>query len=93
MVKTANGLVRESGIYDIVGIIDSTKAGLDAGEYLDQKEEWHPIFTSLDEALSILPEKPRSVYLWYCSSARLFTGKLEPPKYYFPSDGSICILI
>jgi len=31
----ANGLVRHSEKYEIVGIIDSTKAGLDAGEYLD----------------------------------------------------------
>jgi len=33
--KVANGLVRYSELYKIVGIIDSTKAGLDAGEYLD----------------------------------------------------------
>lgn len=36
--KTANGLVRESGIYEIMGVIDSSKAGLDAGEVLDQKK-------------------------------------------------------
>src|SRR5690606_34027288 len=58
--KTANGLVRESGMYDIVGIIDSTKAGLDAGEFLDQKKNGIPIFKSLEEALSILSEKPET---------------------------------
>lgn len=58
--KTANGLVRESGMYDIVGIIDSTKAGLDAGEFLDQKKNGIPIFKSIEEALSILSEKPET---------------------------------
>jgi len=33
--KVTNGLVRYSGRYEIVGVIDSTKAGLDAGEHLD----------------------------------------------------------
>ena len=33
--KVANGLVRHSGKYDIVGVIDSAKAGQDAGEFLD----------------------------------------------------------
>lgn len=57
--KTANGLVRNSGKYNIVGIIDSTKAGLDAGEYLDQKKNGIPIFKDLDEALSKASGKPK----------------------------------
>ena len=32
--KVANGLVRHSEKFKIVGIIDSTKAGLDAGAHL-----------------------------------------------------------
>lgn len=32
--KTANGLVRSSRKFEIVGVIDSKKAGLDAGECL-----------------------------------------------------------
>lgn len=56
--KTANGLVRESGIYNILGIIDSSKAGYDAGEYLDQKKNGIPIFKDLDEALEKSSAKP-----------------------------------
>ena len=35
--KTANGLVRYSEKYKILSVIDSTKAGLDAGTVLDEK--------------------------------------------------------
>ncbi|RLL48377.1 DUF1611 domain-containing protein [Oceanobacillus piezotolerans] len=56
--KTANGLVREPGKYNIVGIIDSTKAGLDAGEYLDSKKSGIPVFKNLDEALRKAANRP-----------------------------------
>jgi uncharacterized NAD-dependent epimerase/dehydratase family protein len=57
--KVANGLVRHSEKYNVIGIIDSTKSGLDAGEYLDGKKTGIPIFSNIDDAineLSILPE-------------------------------------
>ena len=41
--KVTNGLVRYSGRYEIVGVIDSTKAGLDAGEHLDGIKKGIPI--------------------------------------------------
>jgi len=56
--KVANGLVRYSKIYRIVGIIDSTKAGLDAGEYLDGIKKGIPIFRSIDDALENLSYVP-----------------------------------
>lgn len=56
--KTANGLIRSSGKYKIAGVIDSTKAGMDAGKYLDGKENGIPIFKNLAHALKNLPEKP-----------------------------------
>ncbi len=56
--KVANGLVRHSEKYEIVGIIDSTKKGLDAGEYLDNKKNQIPIFKDLDEAIQLLSEVP-----------------------------------
>jgi len=52
--KVANGLVRYSERFKIVGIIDSTKAGLDAGEYLDGIKKGIPIFRSIDDALDNL---------------------------------------
>jgi uncharacterized NAD-dependent epimerase/dehydratase family protein len=56
--KTAAGLVRHSEIYDIVGVIDSSLAGKDAGEELGEKRNHIPIFANLAEALSKLSEVP-----------------------------------
>ncbi|NQT24560.1 DUF1611 domain-containing protein [candidate division KSB1 bacterium] len=49
--KVANGLARQSEKYDILGIIDSSKAGLDAGEYLDGIKNGILVFRSMDEAI------------------------------------------
>jgi uncharacterized NAD-dependent epimerase/dehydratase family protein len=57
--KVANGLARHSEKYDILGVIDSTKAGLDTGEYLDGIKNEIPVFASLKDAiekLSFVPE-------------------------------------
>lgn len=56
--KTANGLVRNSKKYDIAGVIDSTKSGLDAGEQLDGKRNGIPVFASLHGAIAGLSETP-----------------------------------
>ena len=56
--KTANGLVRYSKRYAIVGVLDSTKAGRDAGEVLDGRPAGTPIFRDLKDALARLPRKP-----------------------------------
>ncbi len=58
--KVANGLARYSEKYDIVGIIDSTKAGLDAGEYLDGIKNHIPIFKSIEAALNTLKDAPEN---------------------------------
>ena len=49
--KVANGLARCSEKYEIVGIIDSTKAGLDAGKYLDGINNKIPIFRNINDAI------------------------------------------
>jgi len=51
--KTANGLVRHSERYEIVAIIDSEHAGLDAGKVLDGVDNGIPICADLDEATAI----------------------------------------
>ncbi|WP_204141174.1 DUF1611 domain-containing protein [Halomicronema sp. CCY15110] len=56
--KTAAGLVRHSEIYALVGVIDSSLAGQDAGEALGDKKNNIPIFATLDEALNNLAEIP-----------------------------------
>ena len=57
--KVANGLIRYSERYKIVGIIDSTKAGLDAGKCLDGIKNGIPIFSSIDDALEKLNYIPK----------------------------------
>jgi len=54
--KTAHGLVRYSDLYEIVAVIDSTLAGRDAGDILDQKRAGIPIVASLAEGLAVRPE-------------------------------------
>lgn len=57
--KVANGLVRQSDRYNIVGVIDSSKAGQDAGECLDGIRNEIPIFKNIENALNILDRVPR----------------------------------
>lgn len=56
--KTANGLIRSSRKYQILGVIDSTKVGMDTGEILEGKKNGIPVFENLDHALEILPSIP-----------------------------------
>lgn len=57
--KIANGLVRHSEKYDIVGVIDSSKVGMDTGEYLDGIKNGIPIFHDLDDAIERLEYLPK----------------------------------
>ncbi len=50
--KTANGLIRHSEKYKILSVIDSEKAGLDAGVVLDNKPNAVPICRDLNDALA-----------------------------------------
>lgn len=49
--KTANGLVRHSERYEILSVIDSTRAGVDAGVFLDGVPNGLPVLASLEEAI------------------------------------------
>ncbi|MCF6282424.1 MAG: DUF1611 domain-containing protein [Candidatus Polarisedimenticolaceae bacterium] len=50
--KTANGLVRHSEKYKILSVIDSEKAGLDAGSVLDDRPNAIPICRDFEDALA-----------------------------------------
>lgn len=56
--KVTNGLVRHSEKYEILGVLDSTKAGLDAGEYLDGTQNGIPVFQDLNHAVEKLDMVP-----------------------------------
>ena len=60
--KTANGLVRFSQKYRITAVVDSEKAGQDAGEVLDGKANGIPICRNLAEAL-LLQESPSQNFI------------------------------
>jgi len=49
--KTANGLVRASHRFQIEGVIDSDRAGQDAGTVLDGQANGIPIYRDLNQAL------------------------------------------
>nr|MDQ3013082.1 DUF1611 domain-containing protein [Acidobacteriota bacterium] len=57
--KTANGLVRYTARYEVVGVIDSTRAADDAGEVLDGKPNGVPIFASVGEAIERASTRPQ----------------------------------
>lgn len=57
--KVANGLVRHSEKYEIAGVTDSTKAGLDAGEYLDGVKNGIPVFRDIEDAIENLDCIPK----------------------------------
>ncbi len=56
--KTANGLVRNSERYKILSVIDSEKAGLDAGSILDQKANGIPVCRDLAASLNMADGRP-----------------------------------
>ncbi|SFC59208.1 Uncharacterized conserved protein, NAD-dependent epimerase/dehydratase family [Parapedobacter composti] len=53
--KTAHGLIRESGRYRIVGVVDHQHAGSDAGEVLDGRSRGIPVVSNMEEALLMAP--------------------------------------
>ncbi|NLA34869.1 MAG: DUF1611 domain-containing protein [Actinobacteria bacterium] len=72
--KTANGLVRSSETYEILSIIDSTKAGLDSGMVLDGVANNIPIHADLDAVLANTDRAP-DAFIYGVAPA---TGLLEP---------------
>ena len=74
--KTANGLVRHSEKYEILSVIDSAQAGLDAGEVLDDTRKGIPICATLDEAITRADRLPDFLIFGMAPS----TGMLSRPE-------------
>ena len=74
--KTANGLIRTSGKYEIVGVIDSTKAGMDSGEFLEGANNGIPIFESMENALQKLKQVPNQ-FIYGIAPADAFLKETE----------------
>jgi hypothetical protein len=75
--KTANGLVRHTDRYNVVGVIDSTLAGRDAGEVLDGEPNGIPIYRSLDEALSSVADRPSYLVIAWSKFGMAFVELTE----------------
>jgi uncharacterized NAD-dependent epimerase/dehydratase family protein len=58
--KTAHGLVRGTDRFEVVGIVDASSAGRDAGELLDGRRRDIPIFASLAEGLERARPRPEA---------------------------------
>ncbi len=56
--KTANGLVRHSEKYEILAVIDSKKAGLDAGTVLGEQPNAIPVCRDLADAMNRIGKVP-----------------------------------
>jgi uncharacterized NAD-dependent epimerase/dehydratase family protein len=74
--KVANGLARHSEKYKILGIIDSTKAGLDAGEYLDGKKNGIPVFPNMEKAIESLGHVPK-YFIYGIAPLASFLDKIQ----------------
>jgi len=72
--KTANGLVRHSEKYEIRAVIDSTKVGLDAGEYLDGRPNGIPICDDLAAVVARFGRAPR----FFILGVAPLSGMLSP---------------
>lgn len=72
--KTANGLVRYSERFEIIGIIDSSKAGMMAHEIVEGTKDGIPIFGSLGDALSNLRKHPNNLIIGVATIG----GRLPP---------------
>ena len=82
--KTANGLVRLTERYLIVGVLDSRYAGRDAGEVLDGTPKGIPVFSGLESALERLPEKPDYIVLGLAPD-----GGMLPPEHREPLKAAL----
>jgi uncharacterized NAD-dependent epimerase/dehydratase family protein len=74
--KTANGLVRYSQKYDILSVIDSCKAGQDAGMVLDGTPNAIPICRDLAAALTLAGGVP-DYFIYGMAPA---SGRLSPQE-------------
>ncbi len=74
--KTANGLVRQSERFEIVGVIDSNKAGKMAHEVVEGAKRGIPVFRNLNDALSKLEKIPDNLIVGVATIG----GRL-PPKF------------
>ncbi|MEM0343548.1 MAG: DUF1611 domain-containing protein [Thermoplasmata archaeon] len=76
--KTAHGLVRHSLRFKILGVIDSTRAGMDAGELLDGRKNGILIYRSVGDAVRNLPRKPDYLIIGVATVGGMLPKEFRP---------------
>jgi uncharacterized NAD-dependent epimerase/dehydratase family protein len=76
--KTANGLVRHSERFEILGILDSTKAGKMAHEVVEGAKDGIPVFRDLAEALKNLNENPDNLIIGVATIGGKLPSEFRP---------------
>ena len=75
--KTAHGLVRGSRRFRVVGVVDPSCAGADAGELLDGHKRSIPIFASLAEAAAQATPRPRACVIGVATEGGVLPKELR----------------
>jgi uncharacterized NAD-dependent epimerase/dehydratase family protein len=73
--KTSHGLVRSSARFEVLGVIDPTCAGADAGELLDGRRRGIPVLASVADALAATSPRPT-----HCVVGVATAGGVLPPE-------------
>jgi uncharacterized NAD-dependent epimerase/dehydratase family protein len=76
--KTANGLVRYSERFEILGVIDSQKAGKMAHEVVEGAKDGIPVFRNLGEALSKSDRKPDNLIIGVATIGGRLPSEFRP---------------
>ncbi len=76
--KTARGLVRYSKKYRIIGVIDSSQAGKDAGEVVDGVRRNIPIYSSLTDALGPGTQLPQYIIIGVATVGGMLPKDFRP---------------
>ncbi len=75
--KTAHGLLRGSGRFEVVGIIDAAHAGQDAADVVPHAPRGVQVFASLEEALQTCTEPPGYLIIGIATKGGTLPGHLR----------------
>jgi len=90
--KTANGLVRYSNRYNIFGIIDSTLAGKDAGDILDDAPNGIPIYKDIQECLEKNKENNINTFIYGMAPLSGLFSKQDEQIMFFAMENKLDIV-
>ncbi|MGB3565047.1 MAG: DUF1611 domain-containing protein [Thermoanaerobaculia bacterium] len=75
--KVAHGLVRGSDRFRVRVVVDPEAAGEDAGELLDGRRRGIPVVSTIEEALSVAPDRPEFCVVGVATHGGRFTPELR----------------